>query len=38
VLETLSGLPGRLRIVRRRPAFGALLPRYDRLAIRLIPE
>jgi cytochrome P450 len=38
VLETLSGLPGRLCIVRRRPAFGALLPRYERLTIRLVPE
>lgn len=37
VLETLALLPGRLVIVRRRPAFGALLPRYDRLAIRLVP-
>ena len=35
VLETLVALRGRLVIVRRRPAFGALLPRYDRLAIRL---
>jgi cytochrome P450 len=37
VLETLVTLPGRLVIVGRRPAFGALLPRYDRLAIRLVP-
>lgn len=38
VLETLSGLPGRLCILYRRPAFGALLPRYDRLLLRLVPD
>jgi cytochrome P450 len=37
VLETLIALPGRLVIVQRRPAFGALLPRYNRLALRLVP-
>jgi cytochrome P450 len=37
VLETLAALPERLAIVGRRPAFGALLPRYDRLTVRLVP-
>jgi cytochrome P450 len=36
VLETLAALPERLAIVGRRPAFGALLPRYDRLTVRLV--
>ena len=37
VLDALVRLPGRLAVVRRRPAFGALLARYDRLDIRLVP-
>lgn len=35
VIELLVALPGRLVVVRRRPAVGALLARYDRLDIRL---
>jgi hypothetical protein len=32
----LAALPDRLVIVRRRPAFGALLPRYNQLFLRLM--
>jgi cytochrome P450 len=35
VVELLAAVRGRLMIVRRRPALGALLPRYDRLDIRV---
>ena len=37
VLEALVTLPGRLEIVSRKPAVGALLPRYDRLTVRMRP-